>query len=147
MPVHGHSFFCSAVLTPQYYQWCAATRFAFPGGKQALWVDYSGHELSRTQWALRQWSQLAEGWCTMMWKIAVFGIELTTYVDPKASALYPLHHSTLQHFVERLCLAVYRSSSSLAHFQSSTFRRLYLLASHRASPDRVGCYHPRNRKL
>ena len=41
----------------------------------ASWVDYSRHELSRAQWALRQWFQLAEDWCIMMWNIAVIVIE------------------------------------------------------------------------
>jgi hypothetical protein len=52
----------------------------------ASWVDYSRHELSLAQEALCQWSQPAEGWCTMMWKTAVFGNEPTT-VDPKASMI------------------------------------------------------------
>ena len=38
----------------------------------ASWVDYSMHELSRAQWALRQWSQFTEGWCTVMWKSGVW---------------------------------------------------------------------------
>ena len=44
----------------------------------ASWVDYSRHEPNRALWAPRQWSQLAEGWFTIMWKIAVLRIEPTT---------------------------------------------------------------------
>ena len=33
-----HSFFCSAVLTPQHYHWYAATRFASPGWQLAEWT-------------------------------------------------------------------------------------------------------------
>jgi len=61
--LYRQSFFCSAVLTPQHYHWYAATRFAFPGGSE---LQQSTNRI--VQWALRQWYQLAEGWCTMMRK-------------------------------------------------------------------------------
>jgi hypothetical protein len=57
-------------------------------------VDYNRYELSRAQWALRQWSQLAEGRCIMMWKIATFGIEPTTSGSEGESAT---NYTTARH--------------------------------------------------
>jgi len=47
------------------------------------------------QWALRQWSQLAEGWRTMMWKYAVRGFEPMTYGSECECAT---HYTTAPHW-------------------------------------------------
>jgi len=65
------------VLTPQHYLWYAATRFALPGGSQLSELQQSTNWI--VQWTLRQWSTLAEGCCTKMWKYAVLRFEPMTY--------------------------------------------------------------------
>jgi len=93
------------------YHWYAATRFAFPGGlylsgQQARnWIMSSEHYV-------RQWYQLAEGWGSMMWKLAMCGFErmqdhygsereCATHYVPQRPTASQLHHN--KYGLESLC--------------------------------------------
>jgi hypothetical protein len=67
----------------------------------ASWVDYSRHKMSRAHCALRQWSHLAEGWCTMVRKWAVLRIEPTTCGSESECAT---HYTTAPH----KCIGAYK---------------------------------------
>jgi len=65
-PRRKPKLFLLRCVYPQYYHWYASTRFAFPEGSYLSELQLSANWI--VQWALRPWSQLAEGWCSMMWK-------------------------------------------------------------------------------
>jgi len=96
-----HSFFLLRCVTPAALPLVAATRFAFPG-ELAEWTT-AGNKLN-VQWALRQWSHLAEGRCSMMFKKN--GPRIRTHdLWIRQRVCYPQHHSATG-WVSRLCLGL-----------------------------------------
>jgi hypothetical protein len=123
------------VLTPQHYHSTTGTLLLdSPSPEDSYsWVDYSRHELSRVQWALRHWFQLAEGWRTMTWKIAMFGSKPTTNGSESDRACYPLHHSAPQTnvFVTNACRHCWPTEwtiSTVAYFRRSKIVAIYKYA-------------------
>jgi len=70
-------FVRSAVLTSQHCHWYTAILIPLPQ-RVASWVDYIPHTGNELNCELRQWSELAEGWCFMMWKCSLSVFECFT---------------------------------------------------------------------
>jgi len=78
---------------------------------------------SHLQWALRQWYQLAEGWCPMTWKITILAIRFPTICGSERDN--PPHHGAplILYAVTTLKIIYYIVAKDLATCPIAAARR------------------------